>query len=88
MINYAMITLFNMVLYDLRAQGRSLVFTVSMKCVKKICISHANMPGGARKTAGAGICHVMIRGIYRQIIFRESEDDEKKMQFVLSLNDG
>ena len=44
-----------------------------------------NMPRQARKTSGTGIYHVMLRGINRQDIF-EDDEDEDYMKFLQSLH--
>ena len=38
------------------------------------------MPRGAREKSSTGIYHVMLRGINRQYIFKDEEDNEKFLQ--------
>ena len=41
------------------------------------------MPRQARKESGTGIYHVMLRGINRQDIFEEAEDDMRMLNAML-----
>ena len=45
------------------------------------------MPRTARKKSSTGIYHVMLRGINRQSIFEDDEDNEKFLQTIKDCKD-
>ncbi len=64
-------------------KGFRSLFAYYYNFVPLVQLKTINMPRQARKTSGAGIYHVMLRGINRQDIF---EDDEDYMKFLQSLH--
>ena len=45
------------------------------------------MPRQARKKSGSGIYHIMLRGINRQQIFEDSEDQERFLETIENYKD-
>jgi len=44
------------------------------------------MPRAARAKSSTGVYHVMLRGINRQVIFTDCEDNEKFLQTIADCN--